>query len=411
MAPIRVGGIALVLYDFWMWCSDCKVFMELGNYDFEGGHFAGPFLPMDNVRTGSDWALRMFLEQHTGHRIGLEMDVDLRLDDCPIKSDWKHVQPLTEYCMIFRELETFVEAMMFPSAFKNILIVVDVYGWAWDIASKELLRHWTEVEGTIISIRDFFKNKVDPRKYDVTLVYPWGSKQLMDKMDPRKTVVCVAGGEQVQLEAALKYNCSKFKFFGACNETLKEVLEDWFPRRTVVLLNHGVETELFKPHPVQKDGFIIGWAGSTTRDIKRFPKAQEIAKEAGVALNVAGFNEEDNRRSHDEMPFFYGGCHVFLVTSEVEAHPLVAYEAMSCGVPVIATKVGDLPDNIVDGYNGFLLDVDAPVSDFVDRITLLRESPGLRKKMGVRARHMILQKWTWDKVVAQYRGLGQTLNE
>jgi len=384
--------------------------MELGNYNFKKGHFEGPFLPMENRRTGDDWALRRFLEEHTGHRIGIEMDVDLRLDDCPIKSDWKHIQPLTEYCMVFEELEALVEGMEFPHAFRKALFIVDVYDWAWDIATTELLHHWTEVEGTIVSIRDFFKNKVNPQEYDVTFVYPWGSKQLMDRLDPRKTVVCIAGGEQVEMEAALKYNCSKFKFFGACNETLKEVLEEWFPRRSVVLLNHGVETDLFKPPQIFHEGFVVGWAGSTTRDIKRFQKAKEIAKKAGVLLNVAGY-KDDIKKPHDEMPFFYNACDLFLVTSEFEAHPMVVYEAMSCGIPVISTKVGDVPENIVDGHNGFLLDVDAPVSEFVEKITLLRESPGLRKKMGVRARRTILQKWTWDKIVDQYRRLGRTLNE
>ena len=214
-----------------------------------------------------------------------------------------------------------------------------------------------------------------------------------------------------RLESALKYNCSKFKFFGACNTVIKEVLERWFPKRSVVLLSHGVETDLFKPNQILHENFVVGWAGSTNRDIKRFPKAKEIAKEAGVLLNVAGYKDDDTNRPHSEMPYFYNSCDVFLVTSETEAHPMVVYEAMSCGIPVIATNVGDLEENIVDGHNGFILDVEAPVSAFVEKITLLRESPGLRKKMGVMARKTILQKWTWDKIVDQYRGVGVTLNE
>ena len=121
----------MVKYDFWMWCADCKVFMELGNYLFEEGHFEGPWIPMENRRVGDDWALRSFLEQHTGHRIGLEQDVELRLDDCPIKADWKHIQPLTKYCMVFSELDTLVEKMTFPHAFRKVLFIVDVYDWAW----------------------------------------------------------------------------------------------------------------------------------------------------------------------------------------------------------------------------------------------------------------------------------------
>lgn len=401
----------MVKYDFWVWCSDCKVFMELGNYDFDGGHFEGPLIPLENRRAGGDWALRRFLEEHTGHRIGLEQNVELRLGDCPIKSDWKHIQPLTGYCMVFSEVDELVEQMVFPHAFRKVLFIVDVYDWAWDIASKELLSHWDDVEGRTVDIRGVFKDEVDPSEYDVVFVYPWGSKQLMDRLDPRRTVVCVAGGEQVKLEAALRYNCSKFKFFGACNSIIKSVLEEWFPKRSVVLLSHGVEADLFKPQPIFHEDFVVGWAGSMTRDIKRFPKAQEIAKKAGVPLNVAGYKTDGTNKPHSEMPYFYNSCDVFLVTSETEAHPMVVYEAMSCGIPVVATKVGDLEENIVDGYNGFLLDVEASVSAFVEKITLLRESPGLRKKMGVRARNTILQKWTWDKIAYQYRALGVTMND
>jgi len=401
----------MVKYDFWIWCSDCKVFMELGKYLFDDGHFEGPVIPMDNRRTGDDWVLRRFLEEHTGHRIGLEQDVELRLDSCPIKSDWKHIHPMTGYCMVFSEIDTLVEKMVFPDAFRKVLFIVDVYDWAWDIASKELLRHWHEVEGRIVDIKGVFKDEVNPADYDVVFVYPWGSKQLMNRLDPRKTVVCVAGGEQVKLEATLRYNCSKFKFFGACNTVIKEVLEGWFPNRSVVLLSHGVETDVFKSRPIPHDGFVVGWAGSMKRDIKRFPKAQQIAQEADAPLNVAGYKDDETNKPHNEMPYFYNSCEVFLVTSETEAHPMVVYEAMSCGIPVIATNVGDLSENIVDGHNGFLLDVDAPVSAFVEKIRLLRDSPGIRKRMGVRARNTILQRWTWNKVVDQYRALGETMND
>ena len=69
-----------------------------------------------------------------------------------------------------------------------------------------------------------------------------------------------------------------------------------------------------------------------------------------------------------------------------------------------------MAENIVDGHNGVILDVDDPVSAFVDKIKLLQESPGVRKAMGARARITILQKWTWEKIVDQYRYLGVTMN-
>ena len=90
---------------------------------------------------------------------------------------------------------------------------------------------------------------------------------------------------------------------------------------------------------------------------------------------------------------------------------MVVYEAMSCGIPVISTRVGDVDENVVDGFNGFVLEVDASVSEFVEKIKLLQIDPQLRVQMGVRARQSILKKWTWDKVADQYRLLGRTMSE
>jgi len=63
--------------------------MELGNYNFEGGHFDGPLIPLENHRVNSDWALRRFLEDHTGHRMGIHQDIALRHETSPVKADWK----------------------------------------------------------------------------------------------------------------------------------------------------------------------------------------------------------------------------------------------------------------------------------------------------------------------------------
>ena len=57
----------------------------------------------------------------------------------------------------------------------------------------------------------------------------------------------------------------------------------------------------------------------------------------------------------NEMPEVYGGSDVFALPSENETFGQVFIEAMSCGLPVIGTKVGGIPEIISDSYNGFLI--------------------------------------------------------
>ena len=59
--------------------------------------------------------------------------------------------------------------------------------------------------------------------------------------------------------------------------------------------------------------------------------------------------------SMDEIPLVYAGSDLFVLASQNETLSQVCLEAMACGVPVIATKVGGIPEIVVDGYNGFLI--------------------------------------------------------
>lgn len=56
-----------------------------------------------------------------------------------------------------------------------------------------------------------------------------------------------------------------------------------------------------------------------------------------------------------EMPKVYGGSDVFALPSENETFGQVFIEAMACGLPVIGTKVGGIPEIISDSYNGYLI--------------------------------------------------------
>jgi glycosyltransferase involved in cell wall biosynthesis len=125
-----------------------------------------------------------------------------------------------------------------------------------------------------------------------------------------------------------------------------------------------------------------------------------------MKLKVAGRGDDSIFLTHDEMPAFYNSGDVLFITSNYEAHPLVAYEAMSCGIPVVAGNVGDLWETIENGKNGFYFDPCDQAKGFRSALKTLRDNEELRKDMGVKARNAILQRWRWKFIANQYRALG-----
>jgi len=60
--------------------------------------------------------------------------------------------------------------------------------------------------------------------------------------------------------------------------------------------------------------------------------------------------------SHDELPNYYNMADVVVLPSDMEGVPMVLLEAMACGTPVIASRVGGVPEIVRNGINGVLLD-------------------------------------------------------
>jgi sugar transferase (PEP-CTERM/EpsH1 system associated) len=97
---------------------------------------------------------------------------------------------------------------------------------------------------------------------------------------------------------------------------------------------------------------------------------------------------------------------VFLLTSLREQMPLTVLEAMAVGVPVIATRVGELPYMVNDGTDGFIRDLTAPVEQFVQPLHSLLCS-ARRTRMGDAARKKVIQHFQLKTMVQQYTDLIQ----
>jgi glycosyltransferase involved in cell wall biosynthesis len=74
---------------------------------------------------------------------------------------------------------------------------------------------------------------------------------------------------------------------------------------------------------------------------------------------------------------------------------------MSCGLPIIATNVGGIPEQVQDGKNGFLVPVKHP-EEIAEAALKLNADPKLIAKMGENARKTVMERYTKDKVLKQY---------
>lgn len=100
---------------------------------------------------------------------------------------------------------------------------------------------------------------------------------------------------------------------------------------------------------------------------------------------------------------------VFLLPSEMESFGLAALEAMACGVPVVVSDVGGLPEVIKDGVEGFVLPMGDVEAMSAATLRLLRDE-GLRRRMATAARRRAAGEFDVEVIVSRYEELYRELS-
>ena len=92
---------------------------------------------------------------------------------------------------------------------------------------------------------------------------------------------------------------------------------------------------------------------------------------------------------------------VLVLPSETESAPLTLLEGLSCGLPVVATRVGGIPEIVENNVNGFLVPPKHPEA-IAEKILELNSDKELRARLGKAARMTVLERYTAEKVVPLY---------
>lgn len=169
---------------------------------------------------------------------------------------------------------------------------------------------------------------------------------------------------------------------------------------------NGVDTTFFRAADgsrVRTAGTLrVGWAGSLTNqgaEHRGFPNVIEPAVAAVPGVELVTAIREQYWRNRDEMLAFYRDIDVYVCASRSEGTPNPCLEAAACGIPVVTTPVGNMPELIVDGENGCFHDGTA--HGLAEKLTLLRDSPALATQWGGRIRTSI-EAWDWRRQSEHY---------
>lgn len=143
-------------------------------------------------------------------------------------------------------------------------------------------------------------------------------------------------------------------------------------------------------------GLIVG-PGCQNDDLQ--PELERQAWQFGMFQDVLQFcgGVSDTRAA-------YRRAHICVLTSDYEGTPNVLLEAMACGLPVVASNVGGVPDIVQPGQTGYLLEPD-DLEGFTSALAGLVKDAALRAKMGRQARAFVEEHHSLHRLSVYLEGL------
>ena len=227
------------------------------------------------------------------------------------------------------------------------------------------------------------------------------------------------------------------------SDVRRELIENQFPIERIVHISNSVDIDQFKPpeRRENRNSKNICFVGrlEEQKGLEYLIKAMDIIKSKGncVKLFIVGEGqlkanlEELCKKltlenlvvfvgiTHDVLPY-YQDASIFVLPSISEGMPLSLLEAMSCGLPVIATLVGgnaevldsSAGNKIVSHYHigeyGILVNP-RDVNSLAEALLRLLNDEELSKQLGKKARNLIEEKFSQENIINEYIDLYYSL--
>lgn len=214
--------------------------------------------------------------------------------------------------------------------------------------------------------------------------------------------------------------------------TLKACLDAGLNQQKLDIIPFGVDTSFYKPLNIVKDeeifqilsvGYLIERKGfkyliSAIKEVLKVkgnvklkivgsgPQEQQIKKHI-ADLNLEKYVEIIANISDEELLKMYNSSDLFVLPSIIDSQGnteglgVVLIEAMACGLPVIGSNIGGIPDIVHDGETGLLVP-QKNVSELSKSIIKIIENPELSERIANKGYSMVKANFSWEKIARDY---------
>jgi glycosyltransferase involved in cell wall biosynthesis len=196
--------------------------------------------------------------------------------------------------------------------------------------------------------------------------------------------------------------------------------------KNIKTINNGIDTKIYFPKnkletkkklnlPTDKKLILFVAEYATNNPFKGGNILREIInhnKNDLLTFITVGGNTENTLKNHisisyisskEELANLYNACDVLLYPTQADNFPLVVLESMACGTPVIASRLGGIPEIISDHEDGFLINDYQTEKEFLEILNnYLNLTIEQQRNIEINATKKINNYFSLDKMVANY---------
>lgn len=300
---------------------------------------------------------------------------------------------------------------------KRVLIIPDFPNWALDKNAKDLVKYnKSNLELEICYYNDFEKDwKKYYSEYDLLFPMYMGSffSLLKNRIPTDKVITGIRSFHRWDKRKTIPPGYNSKPSRKIVRELKKAILVNthckklWYIFSPLIRVIHTKYTcDLEKYYPDNKkenDKIIIGWAGSLDnhpgkRGYHEFikPICDELQ---GVELKIQT-KENNFITDENEMRKYYNSLDLYICASRVEGTPRPVIEAAACGVPVISTDVGIIPELINNDVNGFV--VERNYDAIKTKLQWIVANRDILKEAGEKVRAKMEREFNWHCLINQW---------